>query len=432
MNLLYTAYTALTSGIFLSSFPPFWIYTRLTGRHRKGLKERLGLIPTTLLRNMRASSPRIWLHAASLGEVKVARTVKEHLERLIPGCSVIVSTTTDHGRDLALRTLQNTPVIYAPIDTLFSVRKALRRVRPHVMVFLETEIWPSWITEARRIGVKTALINGRISARSIGRYLRLRPFFHHVLTHMDAFSMITEEDAERIRELGAAPHKIQVNGNAKYEALAAQADPAMQHEMRRILNLQPSQTVFVAGSTRSGEEEKILEVFRRISSRFPDTLLVIAPRHISRTPAIESLLRERGIRYQLRTDIGRPGTKRTEPVLIMNTFGELFELYSAGSIIFCGASLVPLGGQNPLEAAAWGKPVFYGPSMEDFQDAKALLEAEGAGIEISSVETFAERAIWFLDHPEAIKACGDRARVALLRNHGAAERHARVIARLLN
>ena len=431
MNLLYTAYTALTSGIFLSSLPSFWIYTRLTGRHRKGLRERLGLIPTVLLQDIKAT-PRIWLHAASLGEVKVARAVKDPLKRLIPGCSVIVSTATDHGRDLALKTLQNTPVIYAPIDTLFSVRMALSRVQPDVMVFLETEIWPAWLTEAHRMGVKTALINGRISARSIRRYLRLRPFFRHVLNHMDAFSMIMEEDAERIRELGAAPHKIQVNGNAKYEALAAQADPAMQNEMRRILNLQPSQKVFVAGSTRSGEETVLLDVYQRILTRFPDTVLVIAPRHIVRTPTIESLLRERSIRYQLRTDLGRPGTRRTEPVVIMNTFGELFDLYSVGSIIFCGASLVPLGGQNPLEAAAWGKVVFYGPSMEDFQDAKALLEAEGAGIEVSSVEEFAERATWFLDHPEAVKACGSRARGALLRNQGAAEKHARVIARLLD
>lgn len=431
MNPLYTAYTALTSGIFLTCFPPFWIYTRLSGRFNRDLKERLGLIPHTRTKDL-TGSPRIWIHAVSLGEIKVADAIIKSLSRLIPGCSIILSTATEHGRNLAEKTFgEDIPVIYAPIDTIFSVRQALFRVRPHVMVFLETEIWPAWLAEAHRMGIKTVLVNGRISIRSIGGYLKFRSFFREILKNVHAFSMIMKVDAARIRAMGADPEKIEINGNAKYDLLGSQVDPAFETEMRQSLNLDHSDRVFVAGSTREGEEVMVLDAYEEILKQFPDAILIIAPRHIDRTPAIEALVRGRGFTYQLRTDLQSDTEKRTEPVVIINVFGELFKLYSVGTVVFCGASLVPLGGQNPLEPAVWGKTVFYGPSMEDFLDAKALLEDADAGISVSSPEMLAEKVIWFLSHPDALKAYGARAKEAVLRNQNAAEKHARVIAGLV-
>ena len=431
MKPLYAAYAALTSSIFISCFPPFLIYTRLSGRYRKGLKERLGFIPRALAQDP-AGSPRIWIHAVSLGEVKVAGPIIDSLRKLMPDCSVILSTTTDHGFALARQTLrEDIPVVYAPVDLTFSVRKALSRVNPDVMVFLETEIWPAWLVEARRMGVKTALVNGRISVRSVRGYLKFRPFFREILKNIDSFSMILEEDARRIRDMGADPQKIEINGNAKYDLLIDQADPTIEKDMRRILNLNLSDKVFIAGSTRGGEETIVLNVYEKILKKFPDTILIIAPRHIDRTPEIESLLRNHGIKYHLRTELKKGGTKRTAPVVIMDTFGELFKLYSVGTINFCGASLVPLGGQNPLEAAVWGKVVFYGPSMEDFMDAKALLENVDAGIQVSGPEMFAEKALHYLNNPYSLKNHGALAREAIIRNRGAAEKHARVITRLL-
>jgi len=431
MNILYGAYTLLTSSLFLSCLPPFWIYTRLSGRYGENLKERLGFVPTGLARAL-SGSPRIWVHAASLGEVKVAGSIIKALRGILPGCSVMVSTATKHGRELAAEAFgENIPVVYAPIDFIGSVRKALSRVRPDVLVLLETEIWPAWLAEARRMGIKIALINGRVSVRSIGGYLKFRRFFRDVLRNVDAFSMILEEDGSRIRAMGADPKKIEINGNAKYDLLVSLADPCMETEMRQILNLEASQTVFVAGSTREGEEAMVLDAYEKIAREFPDTVLIIAPRHIERVREIGFLLERRGFRYQLRSELDRDEAKRTEPVVIINTFGELFKLYSVGTVVFCGASLVPLGGQNPLEPAVWGKAVFYGPSMEDFLDAKALLEEVGAGIPISSPEMLAERAIWLLRHPDALKTYGARAREAVERNQNAAERHAQVIAGLL-
>ncbi len=415
----------------MSCFPSFWLYTRLSGRYRKGLKERLGFVPRIRVQNL-PESPRFWLHAVSLGEVKVAAPIVKSLRKLVPGCSVILSSATDHGIKIARETFgEDMPIVYAPIDTIFSVKMSLSRLRPHVLAFLETEIWPAWIVEARRLGIKTALINGRISVRSIGGYLKLKPFFREILRYVDVFSMILKEDADRIEAMGAEPHKIVINGNAKYDLLASQADPFMETEMRQTLNLEASDPVFVAGSTREGEESMLLDVYERILKQFPHMVLVIAPRHIERTAEIESLLQRRGMEYQLRSKLDGHGTPRTKPVIIMNTFGELFKLYSVATIVFCGASLVPLGGQNPLEAAVWGKVVFYGPSMEDFLDAKALLEEVGAGIPVSSPEMLTEKVLWFLDHPDALETYGEQAREAVMRNQNAAEKHARVMARLI-
>jgi 3-deoxy-D-manno-octulosonic-acid transferase len=431
MNILYGAYTLLTGGLCLSCLPGFWIYTRLSRRHREDLRERLGHVSPKLAQTL-SGSPRFWIHAVSLGEVKVAAPIIKALKQILPECSVMVSTTTKHGRELARETFgEEIPVVYAPIDFIGSVRKALSRVHPDVLVFLETEIWPAWLTEARRMGIKIALVNGRISVRSIRGYLKFRPFFREVLGNVDAFSMILEEDGARIRAMGADPKKIEINGNAKYDLLVSLAEPAMETEMRQILNLEASHRVFVAGSTREGEEAMVLDAYEKIVREFPDTVLIIAPRHIERTPGIRSLFERRGFKYQLRSELGTDKAKRTEPVVIFNTFGELFKLYSVGTVIFCGASLVPLGGQNSLEAAVWGKVVFYGPSMENFLDAKALLEGVGAGIPISSPEMLAEKAIWFLKHPDVLKTRGVRAREAVIRNQNAAGKHAKVIAGLV-
>lgn len=431
MSFPYSTYTLLTSLLFLLVFPPFRIYSLLSGRYERGLRERLGLIPLSKTRQLKRS-PRIWMHAVSLGEVKVAASVIESLWRISPAPSLILTTTTHHGYDLARETLpDDIPVAYAPLDTVFSVRRALRRVSPHILVFLETEIWPSWITEARRMGIRVALINGRISVRSIRTYLRFRPLFRDVLKGVDVFSMITKEDGDRIRLMGADPKKVEIHGNAKYDFLSRGVEAETEKEMRRILHLDPESQVFIAGSTREGEEAMILEAYKKIRKAFPGILLVIVPRHVERTPEIEGLLQRRGLPYQLRSQLSHKGSERTASIVIMNTFGELFRLYSIGTIVFCGASLVPLGGQNPLEPASWGKVVFYGPSMEDFQDAKTLLEENGAGIPVSDPVMLAERAIELLRHPEELKTLGTRARHALMMNQNAAERHAKVIARFL-
>ena len=431
MSVLYWIYMVFTSGLFLFLFPFFLLYTRVTGRYSHHLGERLGFMPLEAVQRL-TRRPRIWIHAVSLGEVKVAGSIIGALRHIMPDCSIIISSMTEHGRNLAREMFgEEIPVVYAPIDFVGSIRKALSLFRPDAIIFLETEIWPAWLLEARRMGIKTALINGRISVRSIGGYLKLRPFFKEVLKNLDLCSMILEEDGARIRSMGADPLKIEINGNAKYDLFATAPDPGIEMKMRKILNLDTSQKVIVAGSTRQGEEEIMLDAYVKALGEFPDTILIIAPRHIDRTSEIGALINGRGLKYQLRTEIGEGKEKRTEKVIIINTFGELFKIYSIGTIVFCGASLVPLGGQNPLEPAVWGKVVLYGPSMEDFLDAKDLLERAGASAPVSTPGELGEKILYLLGHPEESMGFGDRAREAVLKNQGAAEKHARAIKRLL-
>jgi len=431
MNLFYIIYIVITTIAFVVIAPFFLVYAVVSGRSLKGLNERLGWI-TRPGDDLYKGSQRIWIHAVSLGEVRVAEAIAGELKRLFPDSSITISTMTAHGRNLALEIFgKDFRVIYAPLDLIPFVGMALKRIRPDVLVFLETELWPVWSSEARRRGIKIALANGRISPRSFGRYLRLRPLFRHVLSKFDALSMISEEDKKRITAIGADPAKVLANGNAKFDLLKGLAEPSVEMEMRTLFSLKDDVPVLIAGSTRTGEEEKVIEAYKKIIREFPETVLFIAPRHIERSGDIAAILEKNRLGYQFRSDLKDPSKKRDKQVIIVDSFGELFSLYSIGTVIFSGASLVPLGGQNPLEAAIWGKPVLYGPSMEDFLEARALLEENNAGIEVSNAGMLAEKVIALLKDKMLLAGYGARARDSVLKNRRAAERHAAVIADIL-
>ncbi len=431
MNIFYFSYTILSSVFFVGFLPFFWVYTRVTGRYADHFQERLGFIPKAAIQRL-SGRPRFWIHAVSLGEVRVASAIIRALSHGIPGCSVVLSTTTDTGRRFAENAFENSiPVIYAPLDFAGAVCKALSAVRPDVMVFLETEIWPLWVRLAHQMGMKTVLINGRISPKSIKHYLKARLFFREILKNFDTLSMITQTDATRIAAMGAMRERIQINGNAKYDLLAGMCDSEAENRMRRVFNCTAHAPVFVAGSIRSGEECVILDAYEKMRQEFSDMVLIIVPRHTVRVKEIIRLVEKRGISYHLRTDLAAEKGGRTRPIVIVNTFGELFHIYSLGTIVFAGGSLFPWGGQNPLEPAVWRKVVFFGPHMENFMDAKALLEAVGAGVTVKDADALSEKGLWMLRHPEEMHRLGDQAREAVLAHEGAAEKHAAVLKRLV-
>ncbi len=425
--MFYTVYGALTTGLFLLLFPFAFVTMATTRRFIKHFQERLGFLPPKAVNSL-SGTPRIWIHGASLGEVRVAAAIIKSLQTKLPGCSILVSTVTEHGRNLALELFEKKiPVIYAPLDLPGCAIKALSSVRPDVMVFLETELWPAWIFTARRLGIKLALLNGRISPRSLKGYLKFRPFFRSVLKNFDAFSMISQTDADRIHAMGAEMEKIRINGNAKYDNAVILPDPGAEGEMRRILSLLPSDRVIVAGSTRGGEEAMLLDAYEEIRSKYSNILLILAPRHINRAADICAQIHHRGHQCQLRTEIGQGKTKRSAPILVVDTFGELFNIYSVATFVFCGASLVPLGGQNPLEPAAWGKPVLYGPHMDDFLDAKEMLESAGGSIRVADPHDLAKAFLHLLDHPDKAHALGRHAREAAFQAQATAHKHAEII-----
>lgn len=429
MNPALIVYNIFSTALFVSLFPFFGLYAFITGRHRKGIGERLGFYPPLSVSN---HSPRIWIHAASVGEVRVAVAIIESLTALVPTGAFILTTTTEHGRSLARKNLKSKAVcLFAPIDTFFSVRKAFSILKPDILVCIETEIWPNMLAEAHRRSVQTALVNGRISVRSIKRYLLIRPFMKKFLQYIDVFSMIRDEDARRIRQLGAPAGRVVVNGNSKFDLLLSQALPEHKTRMMKMYNLKGDEVVFVAGSTRRTEERVILDVYERIVRLYPGALLILAPRHVNRSRHIESLVKDRGLSSQFRTDLAHRGRSRSTPVVILDTIGELQATYSIATIVFCGGSLVPLGGQNILEAAVWGKPVFYGPSMEDFQDAQELIERFGGGIQVADGPELAEKILSLLADPKQARQVSEQARKAVEANRGAAGKHAQAIHSLL-
>jgi len=406
-------------GALSLGLPALWLVWGRDGY----LHERLGLIPEAL-RKGTGQGPRLWMHAASLGEVRVARSLAAILNERHPELSLLVSTMTPHGRRAAREWLgPRCRVLYAPLDVPPLVRRALRAWRPKAMVFLETEIWPAWLRVAHCMGVPSLLLNGRISPRSFPRYLRMRPFFRKVLSHVACFSMISEADAERIRAIGAPAERVLVAGNAKYDLLIQDADPRLGRGMRSVLGLLPGERLWVAGSTRTGEEEILFEAFIKVLRAVPQALLVVAPRHVKRAGEVLSLALQKGLSARLWSRLPRRGVQ----VVVLDTFGELFPCYGAADVAFCGGSLVPKGGQNPLEPAAWGKPVLVGPSMEDFKDAVAMLEGAGAAQRVRDASSLAEAVIWAFQHEDAAREMGWRGRGALFRYQGAAQRHVQVL-----
>ncbi|MBI5896165.1 MAG: 3-deoxy-D-manno-octulosonic acid transferase [Desulfobacterales bacterium] len=435
MNLLHFTYNLLGTGAGLSLIAPLWLRHKNHPEERERLRQRLGWYPPGI-RDSLGEEPRIWLHAVSVGEVGVAAAIASVLMTQAPQCRIAVSTTTRQGLAQAqARFKARVPCFYAPMDLIGPTNKALEMVRPHVLALLETELWPNLIIKARRMGTRVAVLNGRISGSSIRRYLHIRPLMRLALGHIDTFSMISREDATRIQLLGADEKRIVVHGNAKFDSpdpLAGDHPDKARAWAMELYRLTANTPVFVAGSTRDPEEPIVLEAFAQLLRQFPQAVLILAPRHITRSQQVEQYIRQKGLTCQRRSQLDGARNGRTCPVVLLDTIGELNVTYSVASLVFCGGSLVPKGGQNLLEPAVWAKPVMYGPSMEDFADARRLIENAGGGRTVHDAHQMAAIAAEWLRRPERARADGQSARQAIMSHRGAAQRHAAVITGLLS
>jgi 3-deoxy-D-manno-octulosonic-acid transferase len=329
------------------------------------------------------------------------------------------------------RVNEATGTFFFPLDYAWVVRKVIRRLRPDLFILAETELWPNFLRVVKEEGAKSLLVNGRISDRSYERYRKVRFFFTAVLDHFDALSMIRVQDGERIISMGANPVQVFVNGNCKFDQAAALADPRLQGEMRRLVGIRADDRVFVAGSTHEGEEEVVIRAFLRLRKSFPELVLLLAPRHVDRCERVEKILERNGIRHWVRRSRLDGEGRKNAPVVLWDTFGELFKIYSLGTLVFCGGSLVSKRGQNILEPAAWGKVALYGPSMEDFLDAHGLLSSVGAGIMVRNEEELTERCLYLLNHSREREEKGEAGREALLAQRGATQRNLELVRKLL-
>ncbi|BBO67547.1 3-deoxy-D-manno-octulosonic acid transferase [Desulfosarcina alkanivorans] len=427
MNFFHFLYILLGAGLGLIVLPAVWCLGRKDPERRRSLAQRLGY-DLQGCRSIPPAPPRIWIHAVSVGEVKAAETIVHALDASPTELFILLTTTTGTGQRYARSLLADRAVVrYAPVDLWGAVGRFLSAYRPDLLVCMETEIWPNWILRAHRKGVKIVFLNGRISERSIRSYTTIRPLIRPVLEKVDAFSMISEADARRIMRLGAPAHRVQINGNVKMDARDYDPDALSIDGLKRIYAVDGHTPVFIAGSVRGSETDILIDIYTRLAVRVPDLVFIIAPRHIERSARIAALARKKEIDCQMRTELGYGPDGRRAPVVILDTIGELRDLYALASVVFCGASLVPLGGQNVLEPAVWAKPVLFGPSMEDFEEARNLLETFGGGICVKDPQDLAERALYLLTHPAEARRLGRLARQAAFSNRGASRRHARVL-----
>lgn len=422
--------------LLLLTLFPFWFPLAFgkmffSATRRQVLAQKLGFLPGGILAKIKGK-PRIWVHAVSMGEVSAIHPLIRQMREIFPEAAILLSTGTESGQKVAReRVAEATATFYFPLDLPFVVQGVIRKIRPDLFIVAETELWPNFLHIAKREGVRTLMVNGRISDRSFPRYKKTRFFWRAVFDDLDAMSMIRIQDGERAISIGANPVKVFANGNCKFDQAFLAATPEIPREMEQLLAIGEGDLVFVAGSTHEGEDEPVLRAFQKIRAKYPTMLLLLVPRHIDRTAKIEKVLRQNGFGdFILRSQLGG-GRRNGKSVILWDTLGELFKVYSVATLVFCGGSLVPRRGQNILEPAAWGKVILYGPSFEDFQDAHELLQKAGAGIMVKDEGELAERSLYLLDHPQELEKRGEAGREALWANRGATSRNLALVKKLI-
>ncbi len=429
MFILYNSVLLLAAII---GIPYYFFKMIITGKYRKSLIPKLGGRQAQILANLK-NAPRVWVHAVSVGEVTAAVPIVAYLKKIRPDVEIIFSTSTETGQEMAQRLVSDVAAfIYFPLDIPRVVHKMIRLVKADVFVMVETELWPNFLKACQKYNTKVLMVNGRISPRSYGKYQLTNFFWKRILTNLNDAGMIARIDANRLKDIGMDPKKIQILGNAKYDALASMASPQLQKEIAGLLNVQKDERFFVAGSTHQGEEEVVIKVYKELLKIYPDFKLIIVPRHIERTKEVLALLHKYNLNDVITVTEMKSGKNREkESIIIVDIIGVLFKVYSLATVVYCGGSLVPKGGQNILEAAAWGKVIFYGPSMEDFSEEKALLENVGAGVTIKNEAELLQEIIRLLENPEEIERRGTDGRALVTANRGAAARYAELINRHL-
>jgi 3-deoxy-D-manno-octulosonic-acid transferase len=398
------------TGAAYAVFSPFLeLWSRLEGS--SGMwSGRLG----HLSNHVAAAGPQdLWLQAVSVGEVAVAEALVQAIDRRAPELKILISVTTPAGFARAMSSLgARCSIIPYPLDFPQTVRRMTREVRPRVYACLETELWPNLISTVRQFGGKTVLLNGRISARSFPRYLRLLSITRPLLAGFSKICAISDVHANRLAALGAPMDRILVTGNAKFEGLLSRPDPGRMIGLRNRLGIEESTKIFVAGSLRGGEEKEIMYAHDLLRSRWRDMIFFLVPRHLKRVSSITSMLNKKDVPYQLWSEL-EVNQYRTEGVIVVDVIGPLFDLYGLATVAFVGGSLVPKGGQNLMEPAAWGCPVIYGPHTDNFEEARITLESHGGGQEVANGKDLAESVDRLFEEPLKREELGRLAHSAL-------------------
>ena len=429
--MLYGLYQLFGWLAFIIGAPFLLLYSICTGRYREGLGQRLGFLGGEWKNHGRIL--RIWVHGASVGEVKLAGLLIKELAAILPEADFVLSTMTEQGMEIA-RKQEDDKVhcIYAPLDLIGIVDRVVRKIQPTVYICLETELWPALLLQVKKSGHKLIILNGRIGEGSFKRYQLAKGLMKKILACFSMISVIRQSDGNRFISLGAEPEKIRVLGNAKYDQDIGSLATKSKEQYRHWLNIHTDQPLLVAGSTHTGEEEMLLKVFLDLkkATGMQDLVWVVAPRHMQRLPEVEAMLRRHQVPFERLSDL-KNAERKTETILV-DSMGHLAGIYSVASYVFSGGSLVERGGHNVMEAALFGKPVFYGPSMKDFSDAAELLESVGGGFPVKGADDLTESILYFMNHPQEYETAGRRAREIASTQQGSARKQAELVKEVLN
>ena len=375
MYLLYSALLAVV--LVLGS--PYWLFEMLRhGKHRRGIRQRLGAVPVPF----RTTQPSIWIHAVSVGEVLAVSELVPALRTDFPDHRVVISTTTDSGQKLASARFGAENVFYFPFDFAFAARRWIAALRPSLIVIAETEFWPNFLRVACQSGARIAVVNARISDRSLPGYRRWRKFLTPILRSVDLFLVQTPEDARRLVEIGAAADRVLVGGNLKYD-VPSPPPPPIVAQLRAALTASGAGPVLVCGSTVEGspknEEALLIAAFQEVLGRYPAAVMLLAPRHPERFDGVAALLDQLKIKFFKRSQWNQEtGELLTGSVLLIDSIGELSSLYALADVAFVGGSLVPRGGHNIIEPAQHGVPILVGPHTGNFRDIVDLFRSRDA------------------------------------------------------
>lgn len=416
------------------------------GKYREGFAEKvLGHVP------LRTSQrPCVWLHAVSVGEVNLVATTLKQISGCRPDWEVVISTTTKAGYDLAKKKYADHTVFYCPIDFSWATKRAMRQVRPDLLVLAELELWPNLIAAAKEQGAQVAIINGRLSDKSFRGYSRFRPLVSSVLSRIDLIAAQNEETAERFRKLGARPERVYATGSLKFDGAMTDRINTRTHQLRELAGFKSGDIVFLVGSTQSPEEEIGVRIYGQLVKEYPRLKLVIVPRHPQRFEEVGELLTQSGLPWMRRSELGTSslstagqsssatlswassGTPERGSILLVDTIGELGAWWGTASIGFVGGSFGGRGGQNMIEPAAYGVATCFGPNTWNFRDIVAqLLRADGAQVVKNEAE-LTEFVRNVLADPEWGRALGQHAQQLVLDQQGATKRTVDLLLPLVN
>ena len=377
-----TVYNILFTIFFVLSSPYYFWRMQRRGNWVDGFLQRFGIYDTKLKQAL-TNRQTIWLHAVSVGEVNICTQFIRALEPRLPNVKIVVSTTTTTGMD-RLRTELPSHVskVYYPIDRRKYVARAMASLKPKAIVLVESEIWPNFITRARHMRIPLFLVNARLSERSYRRYKRFGFFFRPLFATFAGVGAQNEADAARLRELGCRAEAVRVVGSLKFDAAKLEERrPLDVPALLGQLGVPPTAQLLVAGSTHAGEEAALADICLRLRQRFPELFLVLVPRHFERSREVGRELDARGVNFAYRSEL-TARTRRNDgelQCLLVNTTGELKHFYEQATVIFVGKSLTAQGGQNPIEPGALGKPMVFGPNMQNFAEvARSFVAQDGA------------------------------------------------------